>query len=268
MYSGTLQRLGFFRFVDEFLRPIEELAKAIEVERKNYPEGDISTSLIVLPEAFNVGDGYVGGKCEPPYLSNRQLAASVICERLRKELAGPLGVCFVVGVLEKAPPTHVPAPAGTPVRNSAYWVDATGAHLICHKMGNDNKCLYEPCSSNQDSHNPIECANASIATLICMDATESDPTIQNRRSALLNTLKKSPKQPIICVPARTSVIGPDPLGFLADLPEYWYILADGKYLTSSYVCHARQGTRPGEGRKVEAPPPAGNQVRLSSLSEV
>src|ERR1700676_1787150 len=54
----NLEKIGFFRFVDQFANPIAALGKAIEVEREYHPNGDVSNSLIVLPEAFNIGGTY------------------------------------------------------------------------------------------------------------------------------------------------------------------------------------------------------------------
>lgn len=50
--NGMFSKLGFFRFVGNYDKPIESLEAAIKAH------GDVGGSLIVLPEAFNIGKYY------------------------------------------------------------------------------------------------------------------------------------------------------------------------------------------------------------------
>jgi hypothetical protein len=45
-------KLGFFRFVADYDKPLESLEAAIKTH------GDVGGSLIVLPEGFNIGKYY------------------------------------------------------------------------------------------------------------------------------------------------------------------------------------------------------------------
>jgi hypothetical protein len=52
-------KLGFFRFAADYNKPIESLENAIKAH------GDVSGSLVVLPEAFNIGKYYRDqGRCD------------------------------------------------------------------------------------------------------------------------------------------------------------------------------------------------------------
>jgi predicted amidohydrolase len=251
---GKLEKIGFFHFVDEYPNPISALAKAIGKEQENHT--NISNSLIVLPEAFNCGS----------YRSHAELLpAQEILENLRCKLAGPLRITFVVGVLE---------PCRTWLghdgkRNSAYWVDANGTQLMCHKMGDDGKKLYDPCARNPDPRNPIACANARVCALICMDATDettdnSGLHIQQHRKQLLADLNAGEGHKIVCVPARFNSTWPDPSKLLSVLPDYWYVAADGQHNGHSLISHERSG---GSSRTPIKPAPGeGNTVKLWPLS--
>lgn len=244
---GVLKNIGFFRFVADFPRQIEALAKAIKEERERHPEIDIRNSLIVLPEAFNIGRSYDTPACPLP--------AGGILERLRRELAEPLNIAFVVGILDGR-------------TSSAHWVDAAESVPLCHKMGDDLKKLYDPCTKNQDPCNPIGRGEARIAALICMDATDGESCIQDRRERLSKRLREGEGTKIICVPARFTVNKPDPFGLLPDIPDYWYVVADGEYHGTSFVVHADAGKPdgPSDPKLLEATSPSGNVVRLRSLS--
>lgn len=245
--AGNLERVGYFRFVDEFATPICALTKAIEAERERHPNGDISNSLIVVPEAFNIGHDYD--------LPASDLRPREILEKLH-ELAAPLRITFVVGILDRR-------------RNSAYWVDANGPELMCHKMGDDLKGLYKRCLRNPDRRNPIACANARIGVLICMDANDNTACIRCRRNKLLAGLREGDGNKILCVPARFTNSTPNPLAFLSVIPDYWYVLGGGVYLGTSFVAHAHapQPNNPLEARKVQATAPVKNEVRLWLLPQ-
>jgi hypothetical protein len=136
---ATIEKIGFFHFVNGFETPIDELCRAIEAERDNHPDRDIDNSLIVLPEAFNLGHDYNPSR-------DPELPASLIIDDLSRLAGAQLPVAFVVGILEGR-------------CNSAYWVDSSGGYLMCRKMGDDRKDLYDPCT-DPEVLNPIDCTNA------------------------------------------------------------------------------------------------------------
>ncbi|HXF26949.1 MAG TPA: nitrilase-related carbon-nitrogen hydrolase, partial [Bryobacteraceae bacterium] len=82
---------------------------------------DVTDSLIVLPEAFNLGRQYdLNDKPkEKPLFGERDVLARL------HEIATTHKVVFVVGLIEIE--TR---------RNSAYLVDARSPRLMCHKIMN------------------------------------------------------------------------------------------------------------------------------------
>ncbi len=104
----TLRNLGVFHFVSEFGDPLKALSKALEIERLKRQGGDISNSLVVLPDAFNLGRDYGPGSAELP--------ACFILDELRK-LAQHHQIAFVAGILQGR-------------CNTGYWVDATGRNMM------------------------------------------------------------------------------------------------------------------------------------------
>ncbi|MGA2714028.1 MAG: hypothetical protein ABSG41_13050 [Bryobacteraceae bacterium] len=77
-----------------------------------------------------------------------------------------------------------------------------------------------------------------------MDATQSTDNsgsrLQQRRNNLLTHMKGGEGHKIVCVPARFSVpTNPDPFEFLSVIPDYWYVVADGYHLGTSFIARAR-----------------------------
>jgi predicted amidohydrolase len=213
MRSATIEKIGFFHCVrfaalfDPVSEVREAIDKRIEEERRRDQAWDISNSLIVLPEAFNIGD-YVS-RSVPNQLPQEFL------EGLRK-LAERHGVLFVTGIVDGR-------------RNSAYLIDSEVAHLMCHKIGDDRTGVYDPCTGNPDPCNPIAVDNGCVGTLICMDATSGDSQVRYRRERLLSRLKACDGHKVVCVPARFHRECPDLLTPLPKVSRLWYAVADGSW---------------------------------------
>jgi predicted amidohydrolase len=202
-----VERIGFFHFVENFGEPIPALRAAVEKERATHPRRDISHSLIVLPEAFNFGHTYDSG--EPT------LPAHKILGGLRR-LAGLRGLAFVAGILKSR-------------SNSAYWVDECGWKLMCHKVGDDRKGIYEPRIQDPDIRNPIPCGGTYVGALICIDATEDDSNCTPRRQVFLQRLtRRDGGIKIVCIPARFHQTIPKPLSLLPGVRNCWYVVANGQ----------------------------------------
>lgn len=240
-----MDKIGYFRFVEGFEKPILALFKAIEEEQHRW--SDISNSLVVLPEAFNIGGQY------PDKPLGSELPAGEILENLRRELAQPLGIAFIAGIIDGR-------------RNSAYWVDADGQQLMCHKRGDDLTGAYDPYLQNPDPCNPISFDGGCVGALICMDATDDNADIQQRRNDLLTRLKAGKGRKIVCVPAQFRVNRPDPLKFRPVIPDYWYVVADGVYNATSFVARAEKSTSLLQPHLIEATAPKRNEVKLWPLS--
>jgi len=188
------KRVGFFHFVQNQRDPLGSLDKALKDRSADYMSGDISGSLIVLPEAFNLGKSYYhlhhpkttwtqGGAMFPLWATLEWLRNS----------AAARGVVFVAGLVGDQ-------------FSSAYWVDYNGPpHLMCHKLGEDHSGNYWPwVPGDGNGDNPIERYGACVGSLICLDALEAGKTaIRQRRENLISDIKSRDRlHGVLCVPMR------------------------------------------------------------------
>jgi predicted amidohydrolase len=127
--QGGIARVGFFHFVEDYGRPIRSLV----TELRKHPESEIASSLIVLPETFNLGryywDPVQKGRFRPTGSFLNRLAALSRC----------IGAVFVVGVLESTPNSPVPY-------NSAFLVvpdESQVPVLMSRKIDPDSRGLYQ-----------------------------------------------------------------------------------------------------------------------------
>ncbi len=230
MRSTVLERVGYFHFVSRE-DPIKTLTDEI---KKAKAHQDIHNSLIVLPEAFNQAH-YDRG--EPV------IDACKTRDELRK-LAALYSLAFVAGILDGR-------------CNTAYWIDAGGSQLVCHKMGDDGYKSYDTCTENYDEQNPIDCTSARIGALICMDAVA--PALAVRREVLLHKVRSRTSTRIICVPARfkSSERTKPP----EDFQGCWYVVANG-----SWRGHESSITDP-SGNEIEASTGEPlNEIKLARLT--
>jgi predicted amidohydrolase len=212
MLPANIQRIGFYHCV-HFEAPFDPVAKLreaiherIEEEATRDQAWDISNSLIVLPEAFNLG------KYDSRSLPNQ--SPQDFLESLRR-VSEEHRIVFVAGALDGR-------------HNAAYLVDSADVHLMCKKIGDDLTGIYDPCTENPDQWNPITLGSASVGALICMDATNGGSrAVRDRREHLLNRLTARDGHKLLCVPSRFNWDGPDSLTCLPDVDNFWYIVADG-----------------------------------------
>jgi predicted amidohydrolase len=218
MRLGIIEKIGFFHCVDFGLPadPIAKLREEIETkihkEKQRDQTWDISNSLLVLPEAFNIGQ--YDPRSEP------QQPASTFLESLR-ELAAQHRVILVSGILDGR-------------RNSAYLIDAKVAHLMCHKIGDDLTGIYDPCTGDPDPCNPITFRNACVGALICLDAATDaphQPHIRQRLEDFVKRLSLHEGKKIVCVPGRFRF--PRNLDCCSQMTDCWYIMAQGTYTGES-----------------------------------
>ena len=150
---------------------------------------DVSDTLIVLPEALDLGNGY--------YSKN---AVPVFADNVLKRLSRSSNVAFVAGLSENA--------CFRKPYNSAFLVDPESVRVrrLSRKMNGDpNAQWYEGSSGD------AQCLNyrgLTIASLICQDATEFAPnrpgTTSDLHQRVLACLRSGQDKnvPILCVPAR------------------------------------------------------------------
>jgi predicted amidohydrolase len=155
-----LNRIGLFHFGINHKDPIGELQSAM------HAENDISDSLIVLPEGFNIGKYYWSpGVCD---------YGSDVVSQLQ-DLSRTSHVAFVAGLIIKE--TNGPQPP----YSSVYLIDGCRSTPVCYKEGDDGSRNYTPDTGNGDINNPIQShENVCIGALICMDAVK-DERVDARR---------------------------------------------------------------------------------------
>jgi hypothetical protein len=179
-----LRRIGFFHFVDGHADPIAALQAQLAIT-------DCSHSLLVLPEAFNLGLQYSeSGPCA--------FTRDAIIRNLQG-IAAQSDITFVVGLLD------TPAPGGLLPYSSAYAIDGTECRAICRKELPDGQAgrHYRTCTVNYDIENPVHFKNACIMAMICMDIQNSP-----RCTALTRVTEKAQESlRLICIPSAMSFSG-------------------------------------------------------------
>jgi predicted amidohydrolase len=193
-----------------------ELIAAIE------KRADIAASLIVLPEAFNLGREYDTNHTPKtaPLLDER----SVLAELSR--VAAYYDVIFVASLIE------------TSTRwNSAYFIDAGTPRLMCRKIIDDFSQEYRRCIGDCDGENPIrDSEGLCIAALICADAMPDSASSASKdhkeARQRLNVLrsKLTDQQQVLCVPAYMNTLHNDPRNYSGGL-----ILANSRPGSCSFI---------------------------------
>lgn len=170
-------RAGFLHFVELHHDPLGVLDAELEAA------GEVKESLIVLPEAFNLGRPY-GSEPEKPCAFGRDFLIAALQTRSQKH-----SVTFIAGIIGP----HVGG--GLPY-SSAYLIDGSDSRLLCHKHTQDYSGHYEPFPGDCDVNNPTESKGVSIAAMICKDIEE------HRCQSLTALIAASPaEQRFICIPA-------------------------------------------------------------------
>jgi predicted amidohydrolase len=192
-------KLGFFRFIADYNKPIESLEAAIKAH------GDVCGSLIVLPEAFNLGKYYRDvGDCDhhPEILDELQA------------IAASFHVTLVAGLILEGPD------GPTPPFSSVYLIGRSDSTLMCRKNGDDGYSMYTPFKGDPIPQNPVQCGGSSTAAIICMDC--DNPAVSRRIKAELAKVD-GPK--IVCIPAcMSSVYGDHAIA--ESWPNHYVILAN------------------------------------------
>jgi hypothetical protein len=176
----NLQSVGAFHFGD----PDQGCpVRSLECELEKV-ENDIENSLIVLPEGFNVPDGYYGGTGPTPSVRNRLL---VLSKNFR--------VAFVAGLIEEQV-----ADGASKGFNSAYLIDAAyrGEFRLLSQKRKD--CWDRICSDNPNAEvRPVVHRGFGIAALICNDFMQCDEGTRN--SLIENVEWSSCAARILCAPS-------------------------------------------------------------------
>jgi hypothetical protein len=162
--------------------PLKTLTTALEESRKQ-----LSGSLLVLPEAFNIGTGY---SCQTVIQKDPRILSEL------QGLCTDYDICIVAGLIVSGPSDQ-----GTHPYSSAYLIDACGAGLLCHKMYSDSQGPYTPCLDGCDGHNATAYKNIAICSLICMDSYDANCVERHEQLVQKMADVKNIQYRIVCVPA-------------------------------------------------------------------
>lgn len=215
--------------------PLEALAAALKDKH-----GQLSGSLLVLPEAFNIGASYSRQgeiQKDPRILSELQ------------GLCTDFDICMVAGLIISGPTDR-----GRYPYSSAHLIDACGAGLLCHKMLSDSQGPYKTCPDGCDGHNAIAYQNTALCSLICMDSYEAYVGERHQRLEKKIGEVTNMQHRIMCVPAYIE----------KSRPTFWGI-------PNSYRVVANSASRTefpdSPGSFIERIDELGNACRLVELDE-
>jgi hypothetical protein len=187
-----LRSVGLFHFVSEDKSdPIRSLQAAL---LDAGARDDLAESLIVLPEAFNLGRGYWSSEGSG-YLPG-------IPGRLQG-LASELGTAFVAGLLVNAEPADSRLPL-----SAAYLIDKTQCLFLGCKRGADSNAEKVYRAHKEPLDHPQFYKGFCVAALLCMDCTcpllskENWEATQAHHQVLREKIDgMGAIQTILCVPA-------------------------------------------------------------------
>jgi predicted amidohydrolase len=203
----VLEQIGFFHHGSEDRsNPLDSLETAI---KKAGGKEKVKSSLIVLPEAFNLKVAYGEGA---------RLDFEKGVEGALKKLAEKYQVVFVAGLILRN--------CLNQRCNTACFIAGDRRLLVLsRKVGCDSACpsVYQSCTPVDEI---VDYDHARITALICMDMGEDNA----RRGDLVKRIKGSPC-PILCVPANTNRYTTRDFG--KELPEIHVVVANGRSLPAT-----------------------------------
>src|SRR5579863_7288023 len=151
-----ITKIGFYNpQVPE--KPLQALTSACESKRRELKDSgdDFRGSLIVLPEAFNIGVPYRDTNDK----NNAPDRNPVILSQLQG-LCNDFDLCLVAGLIISSPTD----PPHSKSLSSVYLVDGSGAGLLGHKRNNDGQGPYQTCTNGCDGHNAIHYRNVALVS--------------------------------------------------------------------------------------------------------
>ncbi|MEK7404064.1 MAG: hypothetical protein AAB225_03055 [Acidobacteriota bacterium] len=225
--ATMLRKVGFFHYggYDQSDPPgslRDSLAEASQ-------EDDVSDSLIVAPEAFNIRNGY---------WSHSRSRDQFIKESL-VQISVDFRIALVVGLVEEGA-------VGEPGYSSAYLIDGRVCQLLSLKERKDGSGNYRPYEGGWDK--PVLHRGICIGALICADAANFNSPASERHEAVLEQVGafKVP-QAVLCVPAcmreyeSKEVARAWPTQFAVVVGNSWFwqpslVLRAGERRDADFVC--------------------------------
>lgn len=191
--SNTITKVGFYN-PQQPNSPLESLTDQLEGRL-----GQLSGSLLVLPEAFNIGTRY---SCQGEIQKDRRILSDL------KGLCARFDICIVAGLIISRPDDQ-----GRYPYNSAHLIDGGGSKLLCCKMLSDSQGPYRNCHDGCDPHNAIAYRNIALCSLICMDSYKTHVSERHKRLETKMQAVTNIRYRILCVPAYIE----------KSRPEFWGI---------------------------------------------
>jgi predicted amidohydrolase len=210
MMGGYMfEKIGFFHFGRDWGNPTQALEDKLECKRRAECVAD---SLMVLPEAFNIGKSFwEAGDCnyDPSVLAR----------------LGDIAKCFDVTFVAGLSTNDDRPQSGSPY-NSAYLIDrGMQPVLLCRKEA--ATADYTPYLNGDP--NVVQCRGVSIAALICADVLQPYPERHQQLKMELGAWG------VLCVPAAMGLGIRD--GISSDWSNCWVVLANSNTActTGSFV---------------------------------
>jgi len=167
---------------------------------------DLTESVVVLPEAFNVVGEY--------WVPNRRRFDASISSSLRK-ISVDFGVALVAGLIENE--------SSGLGYSAAYLIDGDVRKLLSRKMKDDRSGVYRPCpTAESDELAPYR--GIYLAALICVDGLDFNPHgPSDRQSTLLRRIAGcKPSATALCVPSHSAEYYTP--GVAQNWPSYLHVL--------------------------------------------
>jgi hypothetical protein len=176
----SIKRVGFFHFGgNDKSDPVGSL----QTEIGKFSGVQLTDSLIVLPEAFNVRGGFYNAEPNLDPHAYFRLLNLAISRRMT----------FVAGLID-----------GVRGANSAYLIGGTCSPiLLSRKRSPGWDRLYTP--SMRDETTAVVHGGLGITALICDDASYIGQSAEGRNEIIARVKKSGARRNLLCVPAHMSI---------------------------------------------------------------
>jgi hypothetical protein len=212
------KKIGLFHFGSDERRP-----PCVLLEKSMEDAGGLAClreSIIVLPEAFNIGVKYDQNSDPKDFDFDPGVRCRLMAIAARFECA------FVAGLIVRTSESIYPP------NNSAYFISGAFYCELSVKTEADQMVdsgAYTASTHVRDS--PLELGNTTVSALICLDAYEapkphlSSVTNCERHEALRgNVAKIGASSNLLCIPANGEISG---IAISRNWPDFHLILANG-----------------------------------------
>jgi predicted amidohydrolase len=191
-YSSAFRKVGFFQFVRNYEHPVAELRSCLIATGGTEK---LKQSVIVLPEAFNIGRDYDDQDHACDY--GRSILSVLM------DLSSTFQVTFIAGlVIENCVIDRLRRKRPY---SSTYLIDPRRHLLMCQKLNDDRSNNYTACNEHDVIDRPVVLADTCLVALICRDCNPEKPHDIRRHQELKDSIVRGKKtHNIVCIPAHMS----------------------------------------------------------------